>query len=184
MEKKDCFLLGYISKTVGIKGEVIFNLDVDEPKKYQNLESVFVEINNGLIPFFITKSQVRSNTLIALIDGIDNPQKASELVGTSLYLPLTFLPPLKGNKFYFHEIPGYTVIDKQHGEIGVVESVLDFPQQAILQIKKDAIEILIPIKDEFVLSIDRIKKTIHTNAPEGLIDLYSNINKGNSEEEE
>ena len=70
------------------------------------------------------------------LDGIDHTDKAKELVGTSLYLPLHMLPPLKGNKFYFHEVVGFAVLDKKHGNIGEVETVLDFPQQAILQIKK------------------------------------------------
>ncbi len=183
MNKNDFFILGYISKTVGIKGEVIFTLDVDEPKKYQKLESVFVEINNSLVPFFLKSSQVRNNTIIAAIDGIDNPQKASELIGSTLYLPLSFLPPLKGNKFYFHEVPGYSVIDKNHGAIGIVESILDFPQQAILQIKNKEIEILVPVKDDFILNVDRTNKTILIQAPEGLIDLYLS-EKNHSEEEE
>jgi len=183
MNKNDLFILGYISKTVGIKGEVVFNLDVDDPKRYKNLESVFIEINNGLVPFFIKSIQLRGNTAVVSIEGFDNPQKAAELVGTTLYLPLNLLPTLKGNKFYFHEVSGYTVIDKQFGNIGTVETVLDFPQQAILQIKKGEKEILIPVKDEFILSIDRANKTIHTQAPDGLIELYLADNVKSDEEE-
>jgi 16S rRNA processing protein RimM len=73
-------------------------------------------------------------------------------------------------------------MDKKHGHIGEVETVLDFPQQAILQIKKGEHEILIPVKDQFVLSVDRTSKTIQVNAPEGLIELYTEGN--NSDEEE
>ncbi|MCK6649382.1 MAG: ribosome maturation factor RimM [Bacteroidia bacterium] len=172
MNKNECFNLGYISKSVGIKGEVLFQLDVDNAKRYQKLESVFMELNGGLVPFFITNIQLRGNSALVQLDGIDSTQKAQELVGTSLYLPLSLLPELKGNKFYYHEVPGFAVIDAHHGNIGEVETVLDFPQQAILQIKKGTKEILLPIKDEFVKKIDRAKKEIQVVAPEGLIELY------------
>jgi 16S rRNA processing protein RimM len=182
MTKNECFSFGYISKSVGIKGEVIFTMDVDEPKRYQKLESIFLELNNSLVPFFIKNIQLRGNTAVVALDGIDHTDKAKELVGTSLYLPLHMLPPLKGNKFYFHEVVGFAVLDKKHGNIGEVETVLDFPQQAILQIKKGEHEILIPVKDQFVLSVDRTNKTIQVNAPDGLIELYTEGD--NSDEEE
>ncbi|MDF2436105.1 MAG: rimM [Bacteroidota bacterium] len=172
MNKSECFSLGYIAKTVGNKGELILILDVDDPFKYKKLESVFVEINKELVPFFITRMEVRSNGAKVNFDGIDTTERAEHLKGHSLYLPLSFLPPLKGKKFYYHEVVGFNVVDKIHGDIGNVLSILDYPTQALFQIKKGETEILIPVKDEFIISIDRPSKTIHVSPPEGLIDIY------------
>jgi 16S rRNA processing protein RimM len=183
MTKSDCFNLGYISRRVGNVGELAFVLDVDTPERYKTLKSVFVEINGSLVPFFIKKIALRANTATVTIEGIDTIAKAEELIKSSLYLPLNALPPLKGNKFYFHEIPGYTVIDQTYGNIGVVEKILDFPQQAILQIKKDEHEILIPVKDEFIISIDRNAKQLTVHAPQGLIDIYMNPTDEKEEEQ-
>lgn len=184
MTKNECFNLGYISRRVGNKGELAFILDVDDPSRYQKLESVFVELNNSLIPFFIKKIQLRANMATVTIDGIDTIERAEELVKAGLYLPLSSLPQLTGKKFYFHEMPGFTVIDKVHGEIGIIERVLDFPQQAIFQIKKGFKEILIPAKEEFIIRIDRTDKRLEINAPEGLIDIYiSNKESDESEKE-
>ncbi|MBL7882453.1 MAG: 16S rRNA processing protein RimM [Bacteroidia bacterium] len=183
MNKNDCFNLGYISKTVGTNGDLLFNLDVDNTKPYSKLESVFFELNNSLVPFFINKIVLRNNTAVVSIEGIDSIAKSKEYVGTSLYLPLSFLPPLKGNKFYYHEVIGFEVTDHKHGDIGAVKGVLEFPQQAILQINKNDKEILIPIKDEFIITVDRTTKTIKTKAPDGLIDLYLNSDNQESEEE-
>ncbi len=172
MTKEECFNLGYISRRVGNKGELAFILDVDTPSRYTKLESVFVEINKSLIPFFIKKIIISRNFATVTIDGIETVEGADEMVGSGLYLPLSFLPPLKEKKFYFHELNGFKVIDKNYGEIGIIQSVLDFPQQAIFQIIKDKNEILIPAKEEFIISIDRTKKELYLNAPEGLIDIY------------
>lgn len=172
MTKNDCFNLGYIARKVGNHGDLGFILDVDDPMRYKNLESVFVDLNNSLVPFFIKKISIKGNAATVTIDGVDSITKAEELVKAGLFLPLSALPPLSGKKFYFHELPGFTVSDKNHGEIGIIEEVLDFPQQAIFKIKKDIYEVLIPAKDEFILSIDRKNKHIEINAPEGLIDIY------------
>jgi 16S rRNA processing protein RimM len=181
MNKEECFNLGYISKTVGNKGELLLIFDVDNVKPYQKLESVFVEINKQLVPFFISAIELRGNGAKVSFEGVDNTSKAEELTRTSLYLPLSFLPPLKGKKFYFHEVLGFKAIDKNFGEIGIIENVLDYPTQALFQIKKENLEILIPVKDDFIESIDRPAKTIHLNAPEGLIDIYLNPQKNTEE---
>lgn len=183
MNKNDFFYLGYFSKTVGIKGELLLNLDVDDAQKYKKMESLFIELNNNLIPFFITSVQIRSNSALVKIDGIDTPQKAAEYVSCSAFLPLSNLPKLSGKNFYFHEVPGFTVIDAVHGNIGVVETVLDFPQQAIFQIKKNETEILIPATQEFIQKIDRATKTIFIQAPDGLIDIYTSGSNTSNEEE-
>jgi 16S rRNA processing protein RimM len=181
MTKEECFNLGYISKTVGNKGELLLIFDVDDVKRYKKLESVFVEINKQLVPFFITDIELRGNGAKVSFEGVDTTNKAEGLTRTSLYLPLSSLPPLKGKKFYFHEVLGYKAIDEVYGDIGVVENVLDYPTQALFQIKKDKTEILIPVKDEFIISIDRSEKTVRLKAPEGLIDIYLNPQKDTEE---
>jgi 16S rRNA processing protein RimM len=173
MDKKDCFYLGYTVKQIGYKGEINIQLDVDNPESYSNLGSVFIEINEQLIPFFIEKVQIRDKgQAVIKIEGVDTPIQAEELLGNSLYLPLNMLPPLTGNNFYFHEVEGFTVIDDVHGDIGIVKQVLEFPRQAVLQVLKGEKEILIPISDEFILDVNRSEKIIRTATPEGLVEMY------------
>jgi len=82
------------------------------------------------------------------------------------------LPKLKGNSFYYHEIIGFTVIDEKHGNIGVIEKVLDNQHQDIFSIKKENKEILIPVADEIIKKVDRKNKVIEIEAPDGLIEIY------------
>ena len=55
MRKEDCYLLGKITRKHGLSGNIILKLDTDQPEFYKNLESIFVEINGLLVPFFIEK---------------------------------------------------------------------------------------------------------------------------------
>ena len=42
----------------------------------------------------------------------------------------------------------------------------------MFEIEKDGKDILIPVNDQFIVKVDRIKKTIIVDTPEGLINLY------------
>lgn len=148
-------------------------LDVDSPEDYSGMESVFVDINKSLVPFFIDHLQVRNrNQAIVKFEGIDTEADASRLINLQLFLPLDVLPKLKGNKFYYHEITGYNVVDTNHGPIGYVQEVLDYPNNALIQLNFNGKEILLPIRDEVVLDVDREKRVISVTSPAGLIDIY------------
>jgi len=82
------------------------------------------------------------------------------------------LPPLSGNKFYYHEIKGFKIIDEQYGDLGVCVDVLEYPHQAIFQINHPKGEILVPIVDDVIINVDRTNKIIHIQAPDGLVEVY------------
>tara|TARA_R110001592_G_scaffold111529_3_gene308992 strand:+ start:2803 stop:3342 length:540 start_codon:yes stop_codon:yes gene_type:complete len=177
MNIEECFYLGYTSKVHGKQGELIAKLDVDSPEKYKKLESVLIRVHkldNVLIPFFITSAQVLNNGTIKFkIDGVDSLDSAKELIGKELYLPLTQLPKLTGNKFYYHEVVGFTVVDEIKGELGIIKEILDYPTQAIIEITHPSQkEILIPITDQVIKNVNKEEQLIEVIAPEGLIELY------------
>ena len=94
------------------------------------------------------------------------------MIGTDVYLPLSMLPSLPEDKFYFHEIIGFEVIDAAHGNIGKIVSINDSTAQALFEIEKDGKQILIPMNDEFIEKVDKKNRTLRVITPEGLIDLY------------
>ena len=173
MNKKDCFFLGKIVKKYSFKGEVLVKLDTDDPELYENMESVFVEVRNNLVPFFIESSQLHKSELLRVkFEDVDSEEDADALMKSGLYLPLEFLPKLDDDKFYFHEIIGFKVEDKNFGHVGIITSVNDSTAQSLFEIDRDGIEILIPMNDEFISKVDKKNKTIFVDTPEGLIDLY------------
>lgn len=173
MLKQDCFYLGKIVSKFSFKGELLIKLDTDEPEVYTEMESVFVEINENLVPFFIVKSSLHRSTLLRVrFEDVDSAEEAEEIMKCDVYLPLTMLPELEGDKFYFHEIVGFTVEDINYGTIGKIVSINDTTSQALFEIEKDGKQILIPMNDEFIEKLDKKNKIIYLKTPEGLIDLY------------
>ncbi|MCD2257873.1 ribosome maturation factor RimM [Psychroserpens luteolus] len=173
MQKKDCFFLGKIVKKYSFKGELLVKLDTDEPNLYEHMESVFIDLRNNLVPFFIESSQLHKSELLRIkFEDVDTEEDADALIKSELYLPLEFLPKLDGDKFYFHEIIGFKVEDKSFGHVGIIKSVNDSTAQSLFEIDRNGIEILIPMNDEFISKVDKNNKTIYVETPEGLIDLY------------
>jgi 16S rRNA processing protein RimM len=114
MRKEDCFYLGKIAKKFSFKGEVLIYLDTDEPELYENMESVFVEFNKNLVPFFIENSSLHKNDFLRVrFEDVDSEAEADKIIGLAVYLPLSMLPKLSGNKFYFHEVIGFDIEDKR-----------------------------------------------------------------------
>jgi len=167
------FYLGKILKLHAAKGALLIHLDTDSPENYTELESVFVQMNGQLIPFFIESLEHRhNNNAVVTFADIDSTDQASLLISCALFLPLSMLPPLTGTRFYYHEIKGFSVMDEKFGEAGIIEEVLEYPHQAVLRVLLKGKEILIPITDEIILEVNRETRTLRTRAPEGLIELY------------
>ncbi len=173
MKQDELFRLGKIVRTFGSKGEVVLQIDAEILSQIKKLESVFLKLNENLVPFFIELFQPRpkGQVLVKFLD-VDSPEDASRLAGCEIFIPLGILPKQKGTQLHSIEIEGYTVIDAVRGETGTVRAVLDMPQQSLLAIDFNGKEILVPIVDEIIKNIDRKTRTIHIEAPEGLIELY------------
>lgn len=172
MTKDDCFYLGRIAKTHGIKGEVTIRLDVDDPSAYHDMKYFLLEINKVLTPFFVEKMTCSGDKVFVKVQDINTVEAASALTGKEVFLPLELLPKLSGKQFYYHEVKGFLLIDEIHGELGPINDVIEYPTQAIIQVFKDKKEILIPILDQVIQKVDRKTKKLYIKAPEGLIDMY------------
>ena len=171
MNINECYNLGKVTKPWGVKGQLVLFLDVDSPEDYLDLDSAFVEVKGQLVPHFFHIDSLNGNKAVATFEDL-TPEQANALVGHDLYLPLSLLPKLTGNQFYFHEVVGFRVVDSVHGDIGTIAQVIDYPAQPLFQVMKNRTEVLIPVIDQVIDRVDRELKTIFITAPNGLIELY------------
>ena len=173
MRKEDCFYLGKIAKKFSFKGEVLLYLDTDEPELYENMESVFVEFNKNLVPFFIQNSSLHKNDFLRVqFEDVDSEEEADSILNCDVYLPLSMLPKLSGNKFYFHEVIGFEIEDKRLGIFGKIVSINDSSAQPLFEVINGNVEILVPMIDQFLVKIDRENKKVIMDLPQGLVEMY------------
>jgi 16S rRNA processing protein RimM len=165
-----CFYFGKLIRLRGTDGTLVMAAEVDHPNHYHNLKAIFVDLDGRLLQMNIAQIKVEASGTIRFEH--TDAQAAALLIGCSLYLPLSELPVLIGNDFYYHEIMGFTVSDESFGPIGVIEAIYDMPQHAVASINYQSKEVLIPLLKIFVKSVNRENRQLYMQLPDGLMDVY------------
>ena len=174
MQKEDCYFLGRIIRKHGLSGNLILKLDTDQPEIYKKLESIFVEINGLLVPFFIEKIIWSKQDSLNILFKNSSEALVEQLIGKNVFLPLSTLPKLSGNQFYYHEVIGFEVLEKDGKTCGNIVSVNDQTAQHYFILDLAQKEIIIPIVKEWILEVNRDEKFIKMELPEGLMDVFLN----------
>jgi 16S rRNA processing protein RimM len=172
MNFDSCFKLGKINKAHGLKGDLKATFEAEFPINFSKLESVFVNLNNKLIPFFIEKISVQGKKAILTIEDVKSLKAAEPLYDKELYLPLTLLPEKDDSIFLYSDLIGYTVSDKTLGMLGKITDVYSLPGQEVLAMDYKEKEILIPASEELITKLEKKKKIVHIEIPDGLLEIY------------
>ena len=174
MPHTEYYLLGKIIRTHGVKGDLIIFLDVDEPARYIKMKTLLIEMDSGLKEYNVKKVslQPRDKSAIIHLEGVEDMNAAELLLKYNLFQPVSMLPKLKGNDFYFHEIIGFGVSDSLQGELGILKDVYDLQQHPVGVMVYKEKEILFPISNETLLKIDRENKKVLVTLPDGLLEVY------------
>lgn len=171
MNTEEYYSLGKISKARGLKGEVQIYLEIENPQDYKTMESVFIEINKKLVPFFIEKSIIQKNIAYLYLEGVDHVDVAQKLIGNTVFYPIAKKPE-NTNDDTPNLLKGYFVKDKTIGDIGTITEIQIFPSQYVASVIYQGKEVLFPLNDSFILKLDSKKQEILVDLPEGLLDIY------------
>jgi 16S rRNA processing protein RimM len=159
--------LGNVQRTFGTQGELIVRLRA-ETEGIDLKEPVFVILDGLPVPFYFKSFEMRGNHRAQVVfEDMESQKLAEELVGKTLWLPApestAATPP--------HSFTGYTVHDRQHGELGVVSGFLDIPGNPCLQVAYKNRELIIPFNEAIVKQTNHRTRTLETWLPEGLLEL-------------
>ena len=175
MKNSDCFRIGIINKLHGFKGELLMKFTFSDFMALPQLRTLLIEKNQKLIPFFVHSTSIRTDgKAVVGLDGVNNEKQAMELLNCPVFLQNKHLPLKTISETNLTSLIGYTVNDTKAGNIGVLENILEYPGNRILQIKNaSGKEVLIPAIDQKIIKkTDHDKRIIFIDAPNGLIDLY------------
>ena len=169
MNKQECYSVGYISKTHGLKGEVtaVFT----EPIELGSLETIFLEIKNNLVPYFIESFSDRTDKAFIKFQDINTVEQAAILKGSALYLQKSVRPSLKRGDFYNDEVVGFVVEDEDLGKLGLLKDVIQSGPSRLLEIDYNGKDVLIPVNGPFIKSVNKSKKLIKVSLPEGFLSI-------------
>jgi len=172
MTSEDCFRVGSILKTKGLKGELHLFIDFEGLENIK-FSTLFIESSGKLVPYFVSSLKyLQKNAAYLILEDVDTIEKASLLTKKDIYLPNKFRPKKKKDDFTLKDLEGFTAIDVDEGELGVIVSVQEYPHQIIAAVNYKNCEVLFPLNEEIIESIDVVKEILLVNLPEGLLDIY------------
>jgi 16S rRNA processing protein RimM len=171
MKKEDYYKIGFIMKPHGLKGEVTISLDPDSPADWNNLKVVFVEQNHTLIPYFIEHASARTDKALVKLEDVSTPEQAALLKNNSLFLPKNTRPKTETGDFYDDEVIGFEVNDTTVGVLGLVKEIERAGLNRFLILDYHHKEVMIPAQRPLLKSINRAKKKITVDLPEGFLDI-------------
>ncbi len=164
-------LLGKITKIHGYEGAVTIRLEKDFPDNIPEMESVFIETDGRLVPFFIDFSeQPDLSTLRIRFKGYNSTEKVKEFVGCKLYLTEAEISamPVETPQGLIE----YEVISDEDISLGIIAEIIENPGQLLLNIiSRSGKSILLPLHEDLIKGIDTENKIIRMIIPEGISDI-------------
>lgn len=166
MDFESCYRAGYVMKRHGLKGDVKVYFDEAIP---ETLESIFIELNGRLVPFFVDRVSTGKSSCILKLNEVDTPDAADQLLRKSIFLALDQKPEVEAGKDY-DEYIGYHVF--QDGlELGPVTGAMPHAMNPLLMVQHEGKEILIPINDQFIKAVKADDHTIQVELPDGFLEI-------------
>jgi 16S rRNA processing protein RimM len=170
MDIDACFKIGFILKPHGLKGEVTVSLDEEAPANLAELKAIFVEKDNRLVPYFVQTASVQHSKALIKFEDVDSVEEAGKISKRALYVEKSLRPKSGRGEFYSDEVIDFEVWD---GELGLLGKITEVQPGAnpLLVVAREAGEVLIPVNGPFIASVNKGKKRITVNLPDGFLDI-------------
>jgi 16S rRNA processing protein RimM len=172
-EADDLIVVAHIAKTRGLRGEVVADLLTDFPDRFENLKSLIaISGDESKRSLQIEEQWFHGNRLVLKFAGFDSIDEAKELVGYHLGVPARDRIKLPQDNFYEWELIGCRVETVEGRPIGHASEIMRTGGVEILKVvDDDGRDRMIPMAADIVVEIDKEKKLIRIDPPEGLLEL-------------
>lgn len=167
--------IGRIVQALGLNGRVVLFDELPASKSLLQLDHFFIELQHGsYIPFFPEErpALMEEGKTAWLLDEINSSEEAKTLVGKDVYIEAEiFIKLFPSRSSMDEDLVGFLIKDKNSGNSGIIEAVIDAPGQLLANVIFQGKEILIPMAESFLITIDLPKKMIEMKLPEGIWEL-------------
>ena len=169
---EDYYSIGKIVATHGLSGEVVLEHALGKTN-LKGLETLFIEETKGtFLPYFIEHTKLKNEAEIFVkLEGVNTKESGRRLNQRMVWLLKADFDKYAAKSSAISLI-GYMMVNEGE-EIGEVIEVIEQPLQVLCKIIYKGNEALIPLHEESLLKVDKKKKQVHVNLPEGLLDIYA-----------
>lgn len=166
------FKIGKLAASHGLEGDLVLQHSLGKKTSLKGLEVIYLEEQQeNFMPYFIEKTSIKSDTeTFVRLEGITNKETARKLTPKEVWLEEQDF-----NKFSAKAAPiallGFTIMDGDQA-LGEIIEVIEQPHQVLCTIIYKGKEAMIPVHEASLLKIDKKKRLVHVDLPEGLMDIF------------
>ena len=156
--------------THGLRGDLKVRVNSGAPELLLEVEQLHLRLPAGktLRVQPIRKSLHKGQVLLCL-QGYESIDLVGPLVGSDILIPETLLPDLDDDEYYWKQLKGLSVVDRQRGVIGHLDKMFSTAAHDTYVVKGALGEIMIPAVEQFVLEINLQERVVTVDLPDGLI---------------
>jgi 16S rRNA processing protein RimM len=170
--------IGRTQKVHGTEGELKVHLFEEFTEDFIAAEFIFLDIDGGKVPFLVENIRMNETPFI-LFEDILNNNDAVPYTAKQMYLRREDVLKeeerqydfTKKETLLFRKYKGFKIIDLNAGEVGVIEDIIEMPQQEMAQVIYKGNEILLPMNDALIESVDNKAMIVVMDLPEGILEL-------------
>jgi 16S rRNA processing protein RimM len=165
------YLIGYILKPQGLKGEVKVESVTPYLERFNRLDRVFLQLKEKKQAYSIENVRVSDRFVYIKFTEINSRDDAELLRNTEVLIEEKDLIQPAQDEYFVHDLIGCQVISENNDVIGVLSDVVQISSNDVYVVKNgEGIEILIPATKEVVKRVNVGQKQIIIHVLEGLLD--------------
>ena len=169
---EDLVAVAKITKSRGLRGELVADVLTDFPERFDALESVIALLPDGKrIDLKIEKFWFQKERIIFKFDEFDSIEIAETLRGAEICIPETDAVKLDTDEFFDWQLEECRVETVEGKKLGFVKEILRTGGTEILVVQGAEKDYLIPFAEAICPEVDVENKLIKVDAPEGLLDF-------------
>lgn len=166
--------IGKLAKTHGLKGEIKFIPYFEEEDVRHNIHRAVLDPDsdpeNPQNQLQVETWRGSGKRMILKLKECDSIESAQLLSGKTLYARAEDFAPLPENEYYRFQIVGLKVYDDREKFYGCVEEIIETGSNDVYVVRNGDFELLLPMIDSVVLSIDLDRGKLIFHAVEGLLE--------------
>jgi 16S rRNA processing protein RimM len=165
------YLIGYILKPQGLKGEVKVESVSPYLERFNRLGSVYLELEGKKQSYSIQNVRISGRFVYIKFSEINSRDNAELLRHAEVLIEKKDLIQPADDEYFIHDLIGCKVISENNDVIGVLADVVQMSSNDVYVVKNnEGIEVLIPATKEVVKQVNVRQKRIIIHVLEGLLD--------------
>jgi 16S rRNA processing protein RimM len=164
--------VGRITGAHGLRGALRIRPDNPDSDTLEQVTRVFIESADGEAREYrlMHAERVNRTTIRVTLEGLDDPDVAEALRGSSIAVEKADLPAKLPGEFYHYEAIGCEVVTTDGRSLGLIEEVLATGANDVWIVRDGDVEVLVPVIADVVKAMDLDARRMVVEAVPGLLD--------------